>query len=157
MKKNQDMKPFYKNLALWLVICLIMIMVFNVFNNPVANKNEISFSDFLEMVDSGRISAVTIQGRNITGKAGSNTFKTYSPEDPTLVKTLRDKGIRITAKPEDESPLWQSILISWFPMLLLIGVWIFFMRQMQAGGGKAMSFGKSRAKLLNEEQKKVTF
>jgi len=157
MKKNQDMKPFYKNLALWLVICLIMIMVFNVFNNPAGIKNEVSFSDFLEMVDSGQISEVTIQGQNISGKAGSNTFKTYAPEDPTLVKTLREKGIRITAKPEDQSPLWQSILISWFPMLLLIGVWIFFMRQMQAGGGKAMSFGKSRAKLLNEEQKKVTF
>jgi len=157
MKKNQDMKPFYKNLALWLVICLIMIMVFNVFNNPAGVRNEVSFSDFLEMVDSGQISEVTIQGQNISGKAGSNTFKTYAPEDPTLVKTLREKGIRITAKPEDQSPLWQSILISWFPMLLLIGVWIFFMRQMQAGGGKAMSFGKSRAKLLNEEQKKVTF
>ncbi len=157
MKNNQDMKPFYKNLALWLVICLIMIMVFNIFNHPAAGQNEISFSDFLEMVDSGRISAVTIQGQNITGTVDSNTFKTFAPEDPTLVKLLRKKGIRITAKPEDQSPLWQSILISWFPMLLLIGVWIFFMRQMQAGGGKAMSFGKSRAKLLNEEQKKVTF
>ncbi len=157
MKKNQDMKPFYKNLALWLVICLIMIMVFNVFNNPATVKNEVSFSDFLEMVDSGQISEVTIQGQNITGKSGTNTFKTYAPEDPSLVETLRKKGIRISAKPEDQSPLWQSILISWFPMLLLIGVWIFFMRQMQGGGGKAMSFGKSRAKLLNEEQKKVTF
>ncbi len=156
-KKNQDMKPFYKNLALWLVICLIMIMVFNVFNTPQTAKNEISFSEFIEMVDSGQISDVLIQGRNISGTYGSTQFKTYTPDDPTLVKTLRDKGIRITAKPEDQSPLWQSILISWFPMLLLIGVWIFFMRQMQGGGGKAMSFGKSRAKLLTENQKKVTF
>ncbi len=156
-KKNQDMKPFYKNLALWLVICLIMIMVFNVFNTPQTNNNEISFSEFLEMVDSGKISDVLIQGRNISGTYGSTKFKTYTPDDPTLVKTLRDKGIRISAKPEDQSPLWQSILISWFPMLLLIGVWIFFMRQMQGGGGKAMSFGKSRAKLLTEDQKKVTF
>ena len=156
-KKNQDMKPFYKNLALWLVICLIMIMVFNVFNTPQTAKNEISFSEFIEMVDSGQISDVLIQGRNISGTYGSTKFKTYTPDDPTLVKTLRDKGIRITAKPEDQSPLWQSILISWFPMLLLIGVWIFFMRQMQGGGGKAMSFGKSRAKLLTEDQKKVTF
>ena len=151
------MKPFYKNLALWLVICLVMIMVFNVFNAPQTAKNEISFSDFIDMVDSGKISDVTIQGRNISGTYGSNDFKTYTPDDPTLVKMLRDKGIRISAKPEDQSPLWQSILISWFPMLLLIGVWIFFMRQMQGGGGKAMSFGKSRAKLLTEDQKKVTF
>ena len=158
MKKNQDMKPFYKNLALWLVICLIMIMVFNVFNNPggVA-KHEIGFSEFIELIDSGQISEVTIQGQNISGTYGSTAFKTYTPDDPSLVKMLRDKGIRITAKPEDQSPLWQSILISWFPMLLLIGVWVFFMRQMQGGGGKAMSFGKSRAKLLNEDQKKVTF
>ncbi len=157
MKKNQDMKPFYKNLALWLVICLIMIMVFNVFNNPGVAKHEISFSEFIELVESGQISEVTIQGQNISGTYGSTTFKTYTPDDPSLVKMLRDKGIRITAQPEDQSPLWQSILISWFPMLLLIGVWIFFMRQMQGGGGKAMSFGKSRAKLLNADQKKVTF
>ncbi|MCD6533238.1 MAG: ATP-dependent zinc metalloprotease FtsH [Deltaproteobacteria bacterium] len=152
------MKPFYKNLALWLVICLIMIMVFNVFNNPggVA-KHEIGFSEFIELIDSGQISEVTIQGQNISGTYGSTAFKTYTPDDPSLVKMLRDKGIRITAKPEDQSPLWQSILISWFPMLLLIGVWVFFMRQMQGGGGKAMSFGKSRAKLLTEDQKKVTF
>ncbi|MCK5681986.1 ATP-dependent metallopeptidase FtsH/Yme1/Tma family protein, partial [bacterium] len=151
------MKPFYKNLALWLVICLIMIMVFNVFNTPQTANNEITFSEFIEMVDSGQISDVLIQGRNISGTSGSTNFKTYTPDDPTLVKMLRDKGIRISAKPEDQSPLWQSILISWFPMLLLIGVWIFFMRQMQGGGGKAMSFGKSRAKLLTEDQKKVTF
>ena len=156
-KKNQDMKPFYKNLALWLVICLIMIMVFNVFNTPQTANNEITFSEFIEMVDSGQISDVLIQGRNISGTSGSTNFKTYTPDDPTLVRMLRDKGIRISAKPEDQSPLWQSILISWFPMLLLIGVWIFFMRQMQGGGGKAMSFGKSRAKLLTEDQKKVTF
>ena len=157
MKKDQDMKPFYKNLALWLVICLIMIMVFNVFNNPGVAKHEISFSEFIELVDSGQISEVTIQGQNISGTYGSTAFKTYAPDDPTLVKMLRDKGIRITAQPEDQSPLWQSILISWFPMLLLIGVWVFFMRQMQGGGGKAMSFGKSRAKLLTADQKKVTF
>ncbi|MBN2809121.1 MAG: ATP-dependent zinc metalloprotease FtsH [Deltaproteobacteria bacterium] len=151
------MKPFYKNLALWLVICLIMIMVFNVFNNPGVAKHEISISEFIELVNSGQISEVTIQGQNISGTYGSTAFKTYTPEDPTLIKMLRDKGIRISARPEDQSPLWQSILISWFPMLLLIGVWVFFMRQMQGGGGKAMSFGKSRAKLLNADQKKVTF
>jgi len=157
MKKNQDMKPFYKNLALWLVICLIMIMVFNVFNHPGSARQEVSFSQFIELAESGQVSEITIQGQNISGTYGSTAFRTYAPEDPSLIAMLREKGIRITAKPEDQSPLWQSILISWFPMLLLIGVWIFFMRQMQGGGGKAMSFGKSRAKLLNEDQKKVTF
>ncbi|HDS16044.1 MAG TPA: ATP-dependent metallopeptidase FtsH/Yme1/Tma family protein [Proteobacteria bacterium] len=151
------MKPFYKNLALWLVICLIMIMVFNVFNHPGSARQEVSFSQFIELAESGQVSEITIQGQNISGTYGSTAFRTYAPEDPSLIAMLREKGIRITAKPEDQSPLWQSILISWFPMLLLIGVWIFFMRQMQGGGGKAMSFGKSRAKLLNEDQKKVTF
>ncbi|MBN2705103.1 MAG: ATP-dependent zinc metalloprotease FtsH [Deltaproteobacteria bacterium] len=151
------MKPFYKNLALWLVICLIMIMVFNVFNHPGTTRQEVSFSQFIELVESGQVSEITIQGQNISGTYGGTAFRTYAPDDPSLIAMLREKGIRITAKPEDQSPLWQSILISWFPMLLLIGVWIFFMRQMQGGGGKAMSFGKSRAKLLNEDQKKVTF
>jgi len=151
------LKPFYKNLALWLVISLIMIMVFNVFNNPKTSQHEIIFSDFIELVNNGQIEEVTIQGHNITGRYGNTSFKTYVPDDPSLIKLLREKGVKISAKPEEAAPLWQTVLISWFPMLLLIGVWIFFMRQMQAGGGKAMSFGKSRAKLLNENQKKVTF
>jgi len=157
MKGNKELKPFYKNLALWLVISLIMIMVFNVFNNPKTSQHDIIFSDFIELVNSGQIQEVTIQGHNISGHYGTNTFKTYAPDDPNLIELLRSKGVKISAKPEETPPIWQTLIISWFPMLLLIGVWIFFMRQMQGGGGKAMSFGKSRAKLLTENQKKVTF
>ena len=157
MKKNKDLKPFYKNLALWLVISLIMIMVFNVFNSPKVGQHDIIFSDFIELVNNGQIQEVTIQGHDISGKYGTNAFKTYAPDDPSLIELLRSKGVKISAKPENTPPIWQTLIISWFPMLLLIGVWIFFMRQMQGGGGKAMSFGKSRAKLLTENQKKITF
>ena len=110
-----------------------------------------------------KVAAVTIQGRHVRGQykdeqgRPGESFKTFTPEDPTLVKTLRDKGVDIEAKPEDNEPWYVVALVQWAPMLLLIGVWIFFMRQMQVGGGKAMSFGKSRAKLLTENQHKVTF
>ena len=157
MKRNKELKPFYKNLALWLVISLIMIMVFNVFNSPKVGQHDIIFSDFIELVNNGQIQEVTIQGHDISGQYGSNAFKTYAPDDPNLIELLRSKGVKISAKPENAPPIWQTLIISWFPMLLLIGVWIFFMRQMQGGGGKAMSFGKSRAKLLTEDQKKFTF
>ncbi len=109
-------------------------------------------------MEKGEVLSVTIQGDDIQGfLVGGKKFKTYAPRDPELIKTLRDKGIRITARPLDESPWYMTILISWFPMLLLIGVWIFFMRQMQAGGGKAMAFGKSRARLQSDQGPKVTF
>ena len=152
------MTPFYKNLALWLVISLVMIALFNLFNKPQATKEPVSYTDFLASVEKGEVLSVTIQGDDIQGfLVGGKKFKTFSPRDPDLIKTLRDKGIRITAKPLDESPWYMTILISWFPMLLLIGVWIFFMRQMQAGGGKAMAFGKSRARLQSDQGPKVTF
>jgi len=157
MKRNKELKPFYKNLALWLVISLIMIMVFNVFNSPKVGRHDIIFSDFIELVNNGQVQEVTIQGHDISGQYGANAFKTYAPDDPSLIELLRSKGVKISAKPENAPPIWQTLIISWFPMLLLIGVWIFFMRQMQGGGGKAMSFGKSRAKLLTEDQKKFTF
>jgi cell division protease FtsH len=150
--------PFYKNLALWLVISLVMIALFNLFNKPQTTKEPVSYTDFLVSVEKGEVLSVTIQGDDIQGfLVGGKKFKTYAPRDPELIKTLRDKGIRITAKPLDESPWYMTILISWFPMLLLIGVWIFFMRQMQAGGGKAMAFGKSRARLQSDQGPKVTF
>ena len=152
------MTPFYKNLALWLVISLVMIALFNLFNKPQTTKEPVSYTDFLASVEKGEVLSVTIQGDDIQGfLVGGKKFKTYAPRDPELIKTLRDKGIRITAKPVDESPWYMTILISWFPMLLLIGVWIFFMRQMQAGGGKAMAFGKSRARLQSDQGPKVTF
>jgi len=109
-------------------------------------------------VDRGEVQEVVIQGHNIQGKyKNGERFRTFAPNDPELVKSLRDKNVKIAAKPEDESPWYMVLLLNWFPMLLLIGVWIFFMRQMQVGGGKAMSFGKSRAKLLTENQHRVTF
>jgi cell division protease FtsH len=152
------LSPFYKNLALWLVISLVMIALFNLFNKPQTTKEPVSYTDFLASVEKGEVLSVTIQGDDIQGfLVGGKKFKTFAPRDVDLIKTLRGKGVRITAKPVDESPWYMTILISWFPMLLLIGVWIFFMRQMQAGGGKAMAFGKSRARLQSDQGPKVTF
>ena len=152
------MNPFYKNLGLWLIISLVMIALFNLFNKPQSTKEPLSYTDFLGMVDKGEVLSVTIQGDDIQGfQVGGKKFKTYAPRDTDLIKNLRDKGVRITAKPADDSPWYLSLLISWFPMLLLIGVWIFFMRQMQSGGGKAMAFGKSRARLQSDQGPKVTF
>lgn len=154
------MNQFYKNLALWLVISLMMILLFNMFNKPRATADKISYSDFLTQIDAGKITAVTIQGNDILGKydgKDGKDFRTYKPSDADLTDKLLEKKITINAKPEEEKFSWFSIFISWFPLLLLVGIWIFFMRQMQAGGGKAMSFGKSRAKLLTESQVKITF
>jgi cell division protease FtsH len=152
------LNPFYKNLALWLVISLMVILLFNMFNQPQQSKEEATYSQFMEAVEKGEISQVTIQGNNIHGTyVDGQSFRTFAPNDPDLIQMLREKGINIEAKPQEESPWYMTILISWFPMLLLIAVWIFFMRQMQVGGGKAMSFGKSRARLINESTKKVTF
>ncbi|MDH7500938.1 MAG: ATP-dependent metallopeptidase FtsH/Yme1/Tma family protein, partial [candidate division NC10 bacterium] len=152
------MNPFMKNLALWLVIGLIMILVFNVFNQGQAPEKELIFSDFMAKVEKGEIAEVTIKGADIRGKTLDGVaFKTYTAEDPEVIPTLRKKGVRITVKPADSNPWYMNALLSWLPMLLFIGVWIFFMRQMQGGGAKALSFGKSRARLLSEKQNKVTF
>ncbi len=150
------MNPFYKNLALWLVISLMMVMLFQIFKHPDRTTAAIDYSDFLNMVESGSVNQVTIQGENISGMSAQGPFKTYAPKDPELMTMLREKGVKISAKPADDSS-WFQVFLSWVPMLLLIGVWIFFMRQMQAGGGKAMSFGKSRARLMSDSQEKVTF
>jgi len=150
------LNPFYKNLALWLVISLMMVMLFQVFKNPTRGNVPLSYSDFLTMVENGSVVQVTIQGDNISGMSTQGPFKTYAPKDPELIKLLRSKGVKLTAKPEEDSS-WFQVFLSWIPMLLLIGVWIFFMRQMQMGGGKALSFGKSRARLMSESQEKVTF
>ncbi len=152
------MSPFYKNLALWLVISLMVILLFNMFNHPGQSKQETSYSEFIAAVSEGEVNQVTIQGNDIYGKyKDGTTFRTFVPNDPDLIRVLREKGVKITAKAVEESPWFMTILISWFPMLLLIAVWIFFMRQMQAGGGKAMSFGKSRARLVSDSARKVTF
>ncbi len=153
------MSPFYRNLAFWLVICLIMVFLFQLVKGPgIRREQEIDFSTFLQAVENGTVAGVSIQGNDISGEYAEGVrFKTYAPDYPDLVKTLRESGVRIEAKPKAESPLWQSILVSWFPMILLIAVWIFFMRQVQVGGGKALAFGKSRARILNKEQNRVTF
>ncbi len=155
------MNSNFRNFAIWVIIGLLLIALFNLFQNPSprSRSNEISFSQLLSEVDSGTIGDVTIAGNQITGHySDGRTFQTYAPDDPTLVQRLYGKGVKITAKPsEDGTPSLMDVLVSWFPMLLLIAVWIFFMRQMQSGGGRAMGFGKSKAKLLTERHGRVTF
>jgi len=152
------LNPFYKNLALWLVITLMMVMLYNLFNQQQVSETNISYTEFLAMVDNENVAEVVIQGQELfVTDANRNRFKIFAPQDPDLIKILRQKGVSIKAKPPSDSPWYMSILVSWFPMVVLIGVWIFFMRQMQAGGGKALSFGKSRARLLSDQSEKVTF
>ena len=131
-------------------------MLFQVFKQPDKGSASLSYSEFLGMVERGNVVQVTIQGDNISGLSAQGPFRTYAPKDPELIRLLRSKEVKITAKPEDDSS-WFQVLLSWVPMLLLIGVWIFFMRQMQVGGGKALSFGKSKARLMTDSQEKVTF
>jgi len=136
----------------------MMIMLYNLFNQQHTAETNVSYTEFLSMVDNGRVSEVVIQDQELlVTDTDGNRFKIYAPEDADLVRTLRDRGVVIKAKPPAESPWFVSVLVSWFPMIVLIGVWIFFMRQMQSGGGKALSFGKSRARLLNDQAEKVTF
>jgi cell division protease FtsH len=133
-------------------------MIYHLFNQPKTTQVEIIYSDFLIYVDKAQVTEVTIQGDNISGRLSTGkAFKTYAPKDAAVISLLKEKGVRISAKPLDDSPWYMTVLVSWLPMLLLIGVWIFFMRQMQGGGGKAMAFGKSRARLVTDKTKKVTF
>ena len=149
--------PFYKNLALWMVIGLIVIVLFNVFQASQPSRDKLVFSDFLKRVEAGEVREVLIRGKSVTGKlADGNTFRTFTADYPDLIKTLKDKGVKIAAEPDDSSP-WYAYVLQWVPMLLFIGVWIFFMRQMQGGGAKALSFGKARARLISEKQNKITF
>ncbi|HPW68011.1 MAG: ATP-dependent zinc metalloprotease FtsH [Desulfomonilia bacterium] len=147
-----------KNIALWVVIALIMVMLFHLFNQPASEATTFAYSEFIEMVDKGEIKEVVIQGNEIKGSLTDGTqFETYVPDDARIVERLTEKNVLISAKPSDDSPWYMSVLISWIPMLLLVGVWIFFMRQMQAGGTKAMSFGRSKAKLISQDNIKITF
>jgi len=150
-----------KNILLWVVIAMVLVSVFNNFNTQTTKKDEVDYSTFIGDVKNGAVSAVDIQGKTITGTlTDGSDFTTYSPDyDPGLMGDLLNNGVSIQAKPAEQTGLLMQIFISWFPMLLLIGVWIFFMRQMQGGGGgkNPMSFGKSKAKMLNEDQVKVTF
>jgi cell division protease FtsH len=151
------LSSLYKNLVFWAIIIIIMVLLFNLFSKPRQTASDKNYSDFISAVESNKVQEVEARGRNITWKdTDGKRFKTYAPEDPEMIKLLRDKKVVINAKKEEESPLW-NILISWFPMILLIGVWLFFMRQMQIGGGKVLSFGKSKAKILTKEHHQVTF
>ena len=155
------MNNFGKNLALWVIIGLLLIALFNLFqgSGPHGPSSPLAYSDFLAAVDRQQITDVTIQGSTIRGHFNDGrAFSTYAPNDPGLVGKLTDRNVRVSAAPVEEAmhPLL-SILASWFPFLVLIGVWIFFMRQMQSGGGRAMGFGKSRARLLTEKVGRVTF
>jgi cell division protease FtsH len=149
--------PFYKNLALWMVIGLIVILLFNLFQANQPSREEIVFSDFLKKVDAGEVREVTLRGNAVSGRlSDGSAFRTFTPDYPEMVKSLKDRGVRIIVKPPDNNP-WYTIFLQWVPMLLFIGVWIFFMRQMQGGGAKALSFGKARARLISEKQNKITF
>ena len=150
-----------KNLMMWGLIVLLVVGLFQLFQNPKKSMvmEKTPFSEFLKNIEDGRVVQVEIKGNNIEGILSDGTaFSTYAPNDPNLVQKLTEKGVSITATPiEDKMPSLVGVLVSWFPMLLLIGVWIFFMRQMQGGRGGAMGFGKSKAKLLSESRGKVTF
>src|SRR5512145_2238128 len=148
-----------KNLVIWLVIGLVLMTVFNQFNTRQSAQAPMEYSQFLEEVKAGRIAKVTIEGRQLKATTSEGKRVTsYSPGDIWLVSDLLKYGVKIEAKPEEEPSLLMNIFVSWFPMLLLIGVWIFFMRQMQGGGrGGAFSFGKSRARMLDESNNTITF
>ena len=151
-----------KNIAMWAIIVFLTIGLYNMFKNPQTNLrtgNKVIFSEFLTSVDNGEVLKVEIQGNNIKGTySNGNNFSTYAPNDPNLIEKLSEKGVSISAAPiEEKMPSLFGVLLSWFPMLLLIAVWIFFMRQMQGGKGGAMGFGRSKAKMMNELKGKVTF
>ncbi|MBI3777781.1 MAG: ATP-dependent metallopeptidase FtsH/Yme1/Tma family protein [Gammaproteobacteria bacterium] len=154
------MNNLTKNLLLWLVIAIVLMSVFNNFGNRQPAARPMEYSTFIQKVRQNEVDRVTIQGREVSGKLKSNeTFTTYSPGDPGMIGDLIDHGVAFDAKPQEEQSLLLTIFINWFPLLLLVGVWVFFMRQMQGGmGGRgAMSFGKSKARMLSEEQNKITF
>jgi cell division protease FtsH len=158
LHRNQ-MNNMFKNLVIWLVIGMVLMTVFNQFNTRQATQAPMDYSQFYEEVKAGRIAEVVIEGRNLKAKTtDGKAITSYSPGDIWLISDLLKYGVKIKAKPEEEPSLLMNIFVSWFPMLLLIGVWVFFMRQMQGGGrGGAFSFGKSRARMLDESTNTVTF
>ena len=155
------MNNFGKNIAVWVVISLVLIAIFNVFQGSSSREqsNVIAYSDFLARVNAGEVREVNIQGDKISGASSNGTpFFSYVPKEEELATKLSEKGIKVSSVPlESGMPGILSVLISWFPMLLFIGVWIFFMKQMQGGSKGAMGFGKSKAKLMTEHKDKITF
>ncbi|MFI3271820.1 MAG: ATP-dependent zinc metalloprotease FtsH [Pseudomonadota bacterium] len=152
------MNQFSRNLVLWAAISLLMVVLFNLFNQPQDTHSRVTYSAFLQQVDDGNVSKVKINGQKLTGILTDGTdFETFAPEDAGYVSRLMEKHVAIEVEPQEDSPWYMSMFMSWVPMLLLVGVWVFFMRQMQGGNGKAMSFGRSRARLINQDSAKVTF
>ncbi len=155
------MNSNFRNLAIWIIIALLLVALFNlVQNNPKSSHStSVEYSQFLTDVDAGNVRSATISGNQISGSLTSGQpYQTYMPNDPQLIERLHQKGVRFDVKPASEDvPSLLGVLVNWFPMLLLIAVWVFFMRQMQSGGGRALGFGKSKAKLLTEKQGRVTF
>lgn len=151
------MNNAFRTLAIWVLILLSLMLLFNYFNQPAAKVSKILYSDFLLEAEKGTVDSVVIQNQKVSGKYKDGTeFRTYLPPDPEVFKILREKGIKVEVRPE-ETGFWQNALISWLPMILFIAVWIFFMKQMQAGQGKALSFGKARFKTQADGKNKVTF
>jgi cell division protease FtsH len=148
----------YRGLLIWLIIGVMMILLFNVMSYPKKSEDEILFSDFLSKVEAGEVNEVTIKGNVITGqlKEGKK-FKTYFTQYPDLIKILREQNVKIAVKLEEQNPWYWNLFFSWGPIIFLVAIWIFFMRQMQTGGNRALSFGKARAKLISEKTVKVTF
>jgi len=152
-------QQFYRNMALWVVILVMILLLVTMLRQNETEPPQLAYSDFLEKIETESIESVEIEEGNISGKlTDGSTFRTFAPvisED--LLAELHAKNIEIVARPKPEGSFWRQALVMWFPLLLIIGLWIFFIRQMQSGGGKAMSFGKSRARLLTENQQRITF
>jgi cell division protease FtsH len=148
----------YRSLLIWILIGAMIILLFNLVNTPKKTGDEIIFSDFMSRLENGEVEEVVIKDSNITGQfKDGKKFKTYAPEYPDLVKVLRSQNVKITVKPSEQNPWYWNLLFSWGPIILLAVIWIFFMRQMQTGGNKALSFGKAKARLASEKSVKVTF
>ena len=148
----------YKSLIIWLVIGVMMIALFNLLNVPKKGEEELIFSDFMTKLEAGQVEDVTIKGSIINGQLkDGKKFRTFSAEYPDLVSSLRDQNVKITVKPEEQNPWYWNLFFSWGPIIFLVVIWVFFMRQMQTGGNKALSFGKAKAKLVSEKSVKITF
>jgi len=148
----------YRSVFVWLLIGVMVILLFNLLSTPRKTEEEIIFSDFMTRIEAGEVDEVVIKDSNITGRLkDGKRFSTYTTEYPDLVKILRSKNVKITAKPAEQNPWYWNIFFSWGPIIFLVVVWIFFMRQMQTGGNRALSFGKAKAKLVSEKSVKVTF
>jgi cell division protease FtsH len=155
---GKQLNQISRNLLFWVAICLLMLVLFRFVDQPRPDARALTYTEFMQRVEAGDVRQVTLRDNRITGVLvrDGRAFETYAPNDPELVRRLMDRGVAVRAEPPETAPWYMTLLISWFPMLLLIGVWIFFMRQMQ-GGGKAMQFGRSKARMISQDAAKVRF